>query len=68
MRSVPREKQPRTKKIKNMYNVQQQKEMDCDEPHMPLNEKMQPIQWMKLPNGALVVTSSLWPSFARRYS
>jgi len=34
-------------KVKNKYNVQQQKEMDCDEPHMMLNEKMQPIQWMK---------------------
>jgi hypothetical protein len=25
------------------YNGQQQKEMDCDETHLMLNEKMQPI-------------------------
>ncbi len=41
---------------------QQQKEMDCDEPHMGSNEKTQPIQWTKRPTGALVATGSLWPT------
>jgi hypothetical protein len=41
-----------------MYNDQQQKEMDCDEPHLTSNEKTQPIQWTKWPTGGLVVASS----------
>jgi hypothetical protein len=53
-----REKWPRTKK-KRRYNGQQQKEMDCDEPHLVLNEKTQPIQWTKRPTGALVIVGSL---------
>jgi len=36
--------------------------MDRDEPHLVPNEKTKPIQWTKWPIGALVVTSSLWPS------
>jgi hypothetical protein len=31
------------KKRKKKYSGQQQKEIDCDEPHSALNEKMQPI-------------------------
>jgi len=34
--------------------------MDCDEPHLMLNENMQPIQWTKWPTSALVATGSLW--------
>ncbi len=30
---------------KKQYNGLQQKEMDCDELHLMLNEKTQPIQW-----------------------
>jgi hypothetical protein len=37
--------------------------MDYVEPHLALNEKTQPIQWTKQPNGALVVVGSLWPMF-----
>jgi len=36
--------------------------MDCDEPHLTLNEKTQPIQWTEQPTGALVAAGSLWPS------
>ncbi len=54
-----REKRPRTKK--KMYNGQQQKEMDCHEPHPAPNEKMQGIQWTERPTGALVAAGSLWP-------
>jgi hypothetical protein len=54
-----REKQARTKKRK--YNGQQQKEMDCHEPHPVPNEKTQPIQWTKRPTGALVAVNSLCP-------
>jgi hypothetical protein len=35
--------------------------MDCDEPHLALNEKTQPIQWTKQPTGTLVAAGSLWP-------
>jgi len=35
--------------------------MDCDEPHLVLNEKMQPIQWTERPTSALVVIGSFWP-------
>jgi len=48
-------------KKKKKYSGQQQKEMDCDEPHLALNEKTQPIQWTERPIGALVATSSLCP-------
>jgi hypothetical protein len=54
-----REKRARTKKKK--YNGQQQKEMDCHEPHPAPNEKTQPIQWTERPTGALVAVNSLWP-------
>ncbi len=36
--------------------------MDYDEPHLALNEKMQPIQWTERPTGALVAAGSLWPA------
>ncbi len=32
---------------------------ECDEPHLTLNEKTQPIQWTKRPTGALGDASSL---------
>jgi hypothetical protein len=35
--------------------------MDCDEPHLTLNEKTQPILWTEQPTSALVVVGSLWP-------
>jgi hypothetical protein len=54
-----REKRARTTKKK--YNGQQQKEMDCHEPHPAPNEKAQPIQWTERPTGALVAVNSLWP-------
>jgi hypothetical protein len=54
-----REKRPRTKKKK--YNGQQQKEMDCHEPHPVPNENMQGIQWTERPTGALVAAGPLWP-------
>jgi hypothetical protein len=54
------EKRPRTKK-KKRYSGQQQKEIDCDEPHPAPNEKTQPIQWTERPSGALVAVNSLWP-------
>ncbi len=56
-----REKWARTKKNKK-YNGQQQKEMDCHEPHPAPNEKMQPIKWTERPTGALVAVNSLWPN------
>jgi len=56
VRSGLREKWTRTKKKKN--NGQQQKEMDCDEPHLVPNEKTQPIEWTERPTNALVATSS----------
>jgi hypothetical protein len=57
-----REKRARKNKIK--YSGQQQKEMECDEPHSASNEKTQPIQWTERPTGALVAVNSLWPMFA----
>jgi hypothetical protein len=48
-------------KKKKKCNGQQQKEMDCDEPHPALNEKMQHIQWTERPTSALVASGSLWP-------
>jgi len=38
-------KTTKNKKIKIKYSGQQQKEIDCDEPHPAPNEKAQPIQW-----------------------
>jgi len=32
--------------------------MDCDKPHLTLNEKTQPIQWIERPTGALVAIGS----------
>ncbi len=46
-------------KKKKKYSGQQQKEIDCDEPHPAPNEKMQPIQWTERPTGALVAVNSL---------
>ncbi len=43
------------------WSAQERKEMDYDEPHLTLNEKMQPIQWTERPTGALVAAGSLWP-------
>ncbi len=50
------------KKKEKKYSGQQQKEIDCDEPHPAPNEKTQPIQWTERPTGALVAVNSLWPS------
>ncbi len=53
-------KMAKNQKIKiKKYSGQQQKEIDCDEPHPAPNEKTQPIQWTKRPIGALVVINSL---------
>jgi hypothetical protein len=38
-----RSREKRAKKKKKNYSVQQQKEIDCDEPHSASNEKTQPI-------------------------
>jgi len=35
--------------------------MDYNEPHLTLNEKMQPIRWTEWPTDALVAAGSLWP-------
>jgi hypothetical protein len=40
-----KEKITKNKPKRKWYNGQQQKKMDCDEPHLTPNEKMQPIQW-----------------------
>jgi hypothetical protein len=37
--------------------------MDCDEPHLAPNEKMQPIEWIEQSTNALVV----WFILADRY-
>jgi hypothetical protein len=50
-----------SKNQKKKYNGQQQKKMDCHEPHPASNEKTQPIQWTEWPTGALVAVNSLWP-------
>jgi hypothetical protein len=56
----------RGKTIENQNKIkyigQQQKEMDCDEPHLVLNEKTQPIQWTEWLIGALVAIGSLYPT------
>jgi hypothetical protein len=54
-------KTTKNKKRKKKYSGQQQKEIDCDEPHPAPNEKTQPIQWTERPTGALVAVNSLWP-------
>jgi hypothetical protein len=59
VRSGPGKNEQEPKKKK--YNGQQQKEMDCHEPHPAPNEKTQPIQWTERPTGALVGANSLWP-------
>ncbi len=61
MRSGPGQKRPKTKKKQKNYSGQQQKEMDCDGPHLAPNEKTQPIQWTERSTGALVAASSLCP-------
>jgi hypothetical protein len=53
--------QEQKKKSKKKYSGQQQKEIDCDEPHPAPNEKTQGIQWTERPTGALVAVGSLWP-------
>ncbi len=58
MRSSPGKNDQEPKK---KYNGQQQKEMECHEPHPAPNEKMQGIQWTERPTGALVAAGSLWP-------
>jgi hypothetical protein len=54
-------KTAKNQKRKKKYSGQQQKEIDCDEPHPAANEKTQPIQWIERPTGALVAVNSLWP-------
>ncbi len=63
MRSGPGKNEQEPKKKK--YSGQQQKEMDCHEPHPAPNEKTQPIQWTERPTGALVAVNSLWPRYHR---
>jgi hypothetical protein len=53
------EKRPKRKK---KYSGQQQKEINCDEPHLTPNEKTQGIQWTERPTSALVVVNSLCPT------
>ncbi len=64
MRSGPRKTAKNKKKKEKKYSGQQQKEIDCDEPHSAPNEKTQPIQWTERPIGALVAVNSLWPQKA----
>jgi len=59
-----RSKEKRAGTKKKEYNGQQQKEMDCHEPHPVPNEKTQPIQWTERPTGALVAVNSLWPTMS----
>ncbi len=61
MRSGPGKTARNQKKKKKKYSGQQQKEIDCDEPHPAPNEKTQPIRWTERPTGALVGANSLWP-------
>jgi hypothetical protein len=60
VRSRKNGQEPKKKK-KKKYSGQQQKEIDCDEPHLAPNEKTQPILWTEQPTGALVGANSLWP-------
>jgi len=55
-----RSRKNRQEQKKKKYSGQQQKEIDCDEPHPVSNEKTQPIQWIERPIGALVAVNSLW--------
>jgi hypothetical protein len=58
-----RSKEKTAKNIeKKKYDNQQRKEMQCNEPNLMSNEKMQPIQWTEWPTGALVAAGSLWPA------
>jgi hypothetical protein len=66
VRSGPR-KTAKNKKKRKKYSGQQQKEIDCDEPHPAPNEKTQPIQWTERPTGALVAVNSLWPLLTSIY-
>jgi len=61
MCEVRSRKNGQERKRKKKYSGQQQKEMDCDEPHPAPNEKTQGIQWTEQPTGALVAAGSLWP-------
>jgi len=61
VKSRKNDQEPKNKNKNKKYNGQQQKEIDCDEPHPALNEKTQPIQWTERPTGALVAVNSLWP-------
>jgi hypothetical protein len=61
VRSRKNGQEQKKKKGKKKYSGQQQKEIDCDEPHPAPNEKTQPIQWTERPTGALVAVNSLWP-------
>ncbi len=64
MRSGPgKTAKNKKEKRKKKYSGQQQKEIDCDEPHPAPNEKTQPIQWTEQPTGALVAVNSLWPQY-----
>jgi hypothetical protein len=64
VRSGPRKTAKKKKrKRRKKYSGQQQKEIDCDEPHPAPNEKTQPIQWTERPTGALVAVDSLCPNF-----
>jgi hypothetical protein len=62
-----RSKEKTTKNKFKKYNGQEQKEMDCDEPHVMPNEKLKPIQWIEWPISALVVVGSFWPKFCTIY-
>jgi hypothetical protein len=55
------QQQQKKKKKKKKYRGQQQKEMNCDEPHLAPNEKTQPIQWTERPTCVLVAAGSLCP-------
>jgi hypothetical protein len=59
-----KEKTTKNKPKKKRYNDQQPKinKMDCEEPHLMPNKKMEPIQWTEQPTGASVATGSLWLS------
>jgi len=62
MSEVRSKKNGQEQKRKEKYSGQQQKEIDCDEPHPAPNEKTQPIQWTERATGALVAVNSLWPA------
>ncbi len=62
MCEVRSRKNGQEQKKRKKYSGQQQKEIDCDEPHPAPNEKTQPIQWTERPTGALVAVNSLWPN------